>query len=401
MIRRICVLKKREVARNRRDELDKEMYFVQTRIKLLDLVELLKTRETLLPHLLDLLDLICERFPSRTNRPFVKVSFPGHESRSVGPIGFQLLEAVEAALGTTEQRLELAMVDVLEDHLLAALASRLARQQNTSQTTITVRRRIVCKKKDDCLAISSLMQNCNSFNLNGILLVPQDIGRDGWAALKEALSWRLHDIPRIWTGLKAFMLSADREDLREIWDSVSLMWLVSRSDGSFVDFKKDDGEVAWQRLEQFLDISSGEWRALYPGLAPSLPIWEVEEIVKLAWSEVGSFMNWADLEDLKDWSPQKVQNLVQAVNRAFEALHQARRECQYVQSILDRLTSSMRPLNRFEARLQAHGVHLAIPGGPIEALVQLAQPLLFNNLGADGAAEAPQVQDGGDVNENL
>ena len=273
-------------------------------------------------------------------------------------MGFQLLEAVEAALGTTEQRLELAMVDVLEDHLLAALASRLARQQNTSQTTITVRRRIVCKKKDDCLAISSLMQNCNSFNLNGILLVPQDIGRDGWAALKEALSWRLHDIPRIWTGLKAFMLSADREDLREIWDSVSLMWLVSKSDGSFVDFKKDGGEVAWQRLEQFLDISSGEWRALYPELAPSLPIWEVEELVDVAWLQAGNFMHCQDWEA---WSPQKVHNMVQAVNRAFEASRQARRDRQDVESRLERLTSSMCPLNRFEAHLQACGVHLAIP----------------------------------------
>ena len=93
--------------RNRCDELDEEMAFVQTRIVLLDLVELLKTRETPLPHLLDLLDLICERFPGDTNREFVKVSFPGHESRLVALMGFQLLEAAEAALGTTEQKLEL------------------------------------------------------------------------------------------------------------------------------------------------------------------------------------------------------------------------------------------------------------------------------------------------------
>ena len=116
------------------------------------------------------------------------------------------------------------------------------------------------------------------------------------------------------------------------------------------------------------------------------------------WLKLGRFMNLEDFDDLEDWSPQKVQNMVQAVNRAFEALRQACRDRQDVQS---KLASSMCPLNRFEARLQAHGVHLAIPGGPIEALVQLAQPLLFDNLGAGGAAEAPQVQDGGDANENL
>ena len=113
MIRRTCVVKKRKMVRNRCDELDEEMVFVQTRIVLLDLLDLLKTRENPLPHLLDLLDLICERFPGDTNREFVKVSFPGDESRSVALIGFQLLKAVEAALGTTEQKLELARVDVL------------------------------------------------------------------------------------------------------------------------------------------------------------------------------------------------------------------------------------------------------------------------------------------------
>ena len=156
--------------------------------------------------------------------------------------------------------------------------------------------------------------------------------------------------------------------------------------------------MAWQRLAQFLDISSEEWRALYPELVPSLPIWEVEELVDVAWLQAGNFMHCQDWEA---WSPQKVHNMVQAVNRAFEASRQARRDRQDVESRLERLTSSMCPLNRFEAHLQAHGVHLAIPGGPIEALVQLAQPLLFNNLGAGGAAEAPQVQDGGDANENL
>lgn len=157
--------------------------------------------------------------------------------------------------------------------------------------------------------------------------------------------------------------------------------------------------MAWQRLEQFLDISSGEWRALYPDMVPSLPIWEVEELVYVAWLRVGRFMHCEDLE--QDWSPQKVQDMVQAVNKAFEALRQARRDRQDVQFKLERLTSSMCPLNRFEARLQAHGVHLAIPGGPIQALVQLAQPLLFPNSDAGGAAEVPQVQDGGNANENL
>ena len=385
--------------RNRCDELDKEMAFVQTRIVLLDLVELLKTRETPLPHLLDLLDLICERFPGDTNREFVKVSFPGHESRSVALIGFQLLEAVEAALGTTKQKLELVRVDVLGDHLLAALASRLARQRDPSHAKVNVRRKIVCKNKDDSIVISSLMQNCN-LNLNGSLCVPQDIGKDGWAALKEALSWRLHDIPQIWTSLKVFMLSADREDLRAIWDCVSLSWKISRSDGSFVEFGKDSGEVAWQRLEQFLDFNDSEWRALYPALAPPLSLGEVEELVYVAEIQVELFMVVHQGQDWDTWSPERVQNMVQAVNRAFDALHQARQGHQDFRFYMYKLAQAMSPLARFEARLQAHGVHLAIPGGPMQALVQLAHPLLFPNPDNGGAAEALQVQNGGEADEN-
>merc|ERR1719370_1638667 len=145
-----------------------EMDFVQTRIVVLDIVELLKTREDPLPHLLDL---ICERFPPRRrstdpllteSRESVRVSCSRHGSRLVGTIGFQLLEAAEAALGTTEQSLELVEVAFLGDHLLAAVASRLARQQSTIDTRVRVRRDIICKNQGDGIAISSLMQNCRS-----------------------------------------------------------------------------------------------------------------------------------------------------------------------------------------------------------------------------------------------
>ena len=129
-------------------------------------------------------------------------------------------------------------MNCLGDHLLAAVASRLARQQNTSDTRVWVRRDITCKNQDEGIAISSLMQNCKSVQIQGSVSVPRDIGREGWAALSEALSWRLHDVPRVTTGLKSFMASAERKDLRAIWECLSLSWKISRSDGSFVVFGK-------------------------------------------------------------------------------------------------------------------------------------------------------------------
>ena len=260
LIRRTCHL-------NRDEDID----FMQARSKVLNIVELLKSKEDPLPHLMDLLDLICERLPCTDQSEkgeFVRVSCPRHGSHSVGLLGFQLLEAAEAALQLTEQRVELVVVKNLADNLLAAVASRLARQQDTSDTKVEVGKYLVCKNKHDAIAISSLMQSCQSVHLHGPLFVPRDIGKEGWGALRKALSWRLHDVPRVETGLKNFMTSAEREDLRAIWDCLSLSWAISCFFGGIVVFQKASEEEAWQRLEEFLDLTDDEWGALNPGLAP-------------------------------------------------------------------------------------------------------------------------------------
>ena len=69
------------------------------------------------------------------------------------------------------------------------------------------------------------MQLCRRVDLRDNLKVPKDIGKQGWAALREALSWRLHDIPHLDTERKSFMASARREDLGE---PVSLMEVQGR-----------------------------------------------------------------------------------------------------------------------------------------------------------------------------
>ena len=132
-------------------------------------------------------------------------------------------------MDTLQQRLELVEVNYLGDHLLAAVASRLARQQNTSDTSVLVRSKIICKNQDEGIAISSLMQNCKSVQILGYVSVPRDIGREGWAALSEALSWRLHDVPFVKTGLKSYMASAERKDLRTMTVTMDAPWMPHRS----------------------------------------------------------------------------------------------------------------------------------------------------------------------------
>ena len=173
-------------------------------------------------------------------------------------------------------------MNCLGDHLLAAVASRSTRQQNTR---VRVRMEITCTNQDEAIAISSLMQNCKSVKIDRSVSVPQDIGRDGWAALSEALSWRLHDVPLLHTGLKSFMASAERKDLRAIWECLSLSWKISRSDGIWMEvFGKvhEDPEVAWQRLEQSLHLTD---RNLYM-LEEMEEVEEVEEVEELVEAEV-------------------------------------------------------------------------------------------------------------------
>ena len=211
----------------------------------------------------DLLNLICERFPaedSSQDGTYVRVSCSSHEANavSVSPYGFLLLEAAEGLMGSTEQNLELVVVDNLSDHLLSAVSSRMARQQGIDvDTKVVVRKNIQCQGVESASAISSLMQNCRRMELRGNLQVPKDIRGEGWAALREALSWKLHDIPHLDTGRKSYMASASREDLRAIWECLSLSWKFMEDHEAFA---KQRGEEGWSALEQFLDLTNDEWR---------------------------------------------------------------------------------------------------------------------------------------------
>ena len=228
-------------------------------------MEILKSKEDPLDLFRDLLNLICAKFPaedsSQDSGTFVRVSCSSHESNavSVSTYGFLLLEAAENAMASTEQNLELVVVDTLSDHLLSAVASRLARQKGfDADTKVVVRSNIQCQGKESAIDISSLMQNCRSVELHGKLQVSKDIRKDGWAALREALTWRLHDIPHLDTGRKSFMASARREDLRAIWECLSLSW---RFPGDQELFSKQRGEEGWTALEKFLDSTNDEWMA--------------------------------------------------------------------------------------------------------------------------------------------
>ena len=107
--------------------------------------------------------------------------------------------------------------------------------------------------KKNALDVLSVLKNCQIVDLGGLLHVG-DIGREGWAALREALqSEQLHDIPQIDSCGKSNVTSARREDLRAIWRCLCLSWKFS---GHLEVFDKKRGEEGWSALGQFLDMES-------------------------------------------------------------------------------------------------------------------------------------------------
>ena len=234
----------------------------------MDLVEILKSKEDPWDAFRDLLKEICKSFPAEDSS-LARVSFPWDDSDmvSVSLDGFCLLEAAEGAMDSTEQNLKLIVVNLLSSHLLTALGSRLARQQGKGvETRVVVHERILCLNDECANALSSVMQHCSELDLRGHLEVDRDIRKGGWTALREALSWRLHDIPHLDTGCKSFVASARREDLRAIWECISLSWkfrgeipTVSSPNRGTLVFEKQRGEEGLAALERFVDLTQEEW----------------------------------------------------------------------------------------------------------------------------------------------
>ena len=144
-----------------------------------NLVEILKMMEDLSPLLLDLLHVICERFP-----PFevpdddethyingrIQVSCTCKEaSHTLSPIGLMYLEEVERGMDTTKQKVEKVVTDDLEDPWLADLNSRLLRQQHLGVDTEVNAVNLICNSKESAEAISTLMQHCQRVDVQGVL----------------------------------------------------------------------------------------------------------------------------------------------------------------------------------------------------------------------------------------
>ena len=229
-------------------------------------MEILKSKERPLDIFRDLLKGICTMFAADPEEEYVLVSCPWEESGSVCVSpgrGFALLEIAEATMESAEQLLELVVVDYYFP--LSLLASRLKRQKDRGLLAkFIVRKGITIRFKGDVSSFSSVVQHCQEVDLQ-CLEVVRDLEQEGWTTLRGALSAPSCALACLETLSKGTMTSARREDLRAIWECVTLSWNVPAErlgglGGSLV-FEKSRGGEGLAALERFLDMTNGEWVA--------------------------------------------------------------------------------------------------------------------------------------------
>ena len=234
------------------------------------LVAILKLMVDPKANMLDLLDTICKRALVSSSQS-VTVSCPNHQDSHEVPFEeFLLLEEIEGAFGTSEQKAEVISSSGFwgpaELSLLSALSSRVARQEK-KLTSLSLGY-VFLESKEGVEALKTLMQDSSEAAVRTIH-VRTPIGGEGWKAIAEGV--RLHPGLRLncVTVLKDDLDEASQEDIRVMWDALE-------TDGRFVvvlgDFELSSnfervskggtkGEAGWTRLTEIKEMSKEEWAA--------------------------------------------------------------------------------------------------------------------------------------------
>ena len=270
------------------NEVDEPWWTEERDIQVLnDLLQMMGAPESFL---LELLHAICGKFASQEDQGFfwerrreeVMVSCPCHMAHhSVAPIGFRILESVEAALGSTIQKVERVAIQYLTgqdwtgdedldpEDWLNALGARMKRQH---EMVIAAKLGILfCDDQNDAENARALLTRCHWVELDK-LWVTGDIGMNGWAALSKALSMFPGGIlDQVEVDDRQDMLGGRREDLRSIWESLqeedgawfvkfgNVVALVRKAAVPGDENKSVNKWVGWEKLEQILVISEDEY----------------------------------------------------------------------------------------------------------------------------------------------
>lgn len=241
--------------------------------EMLPLIKVLSMMKDSQDCLVNLLDLICTRFPTdESGRLYVKVAngktvllpeavvvtCPNHTSHKVSPLGFLLLEEIEEALGSAEQSVEWLGLAELEGILLSSLGARMRRQQLGVRTKMDLMD-ITCSNQQQAEDLLVLLQNCKRLSVRQLNVSDDGVGAEAWAVLAKAVE--LHPGKCRISATRNALLAGRRKDLKVLWGavrSVEVMYSEAFASDGDVFIEKEEG---WGRLEQVLDMSEDQWQA--------------------------------------------------------------------------------------------------------------------------------------------
>ena len=184
-------------------------------------------------------------------------------SHNISWSGFLLLEEVEGAFGTTKQILGSIYGETLRGANLAALSSRISRQQ---QKVNLIHIHDVEILNDRCVrAFEAIMQVQPSLSRPIGLWVVGHIGRGGWEVIAKTLRLQPDVVVKV-AGFKEDLEEAKKEDIKEIWDAVGRggFRIDLNEDGDFhecIGKQNVEEDNGWRRVEHIMQITDHEWIA--------------------------------------------------------------------------------------------------------------------------------------------
>ena len=256
-----------------------ERFFAQS-IDVYSLAGVLRLMENCKASLLELLHVICERYPPivygkyEDDAPeFFQLSCPCKRTHSVSHLGFLLLEEVEGTLGSAAQEVEKVSIFSLEEPWLSALGSRTSRQQ---KGVIKIKaKRFICTDTDHVDTFLSLQGNCQKLIVWGVEVLGDISPAEGWAKMARAC---VHLGTSQFFASREDMLLGKREDLRTIWDALvprygnldtrSRFCMSPVTDCGAIDCIKicletEEKEAKWRILEEILDKPADQWSTVF------------------------------------------------------------------------------------------------------------------------------------------
>ena len=236
------------------------------------IVQILKLMGKLESQLLQLLDIICKRFPP-INAPhdLIKIACPCSEVHEVSYLGLCLLEQIERSTRTSKQQVSLVVRADIRGSILHLLKSRVTRPGGKIGQIVAGD--FVFDTQDDAEAFLTLVKHVDNISFRR-MIVRDLISEEGWAALAEALRLLpplvLHAQEVGDSGFWSFvissrrisprnlMLQGRRQDLRALFNAlpVGSTWHLIHGPANHVLFHKE-AEEDWTRLEQYLDTEEG------------------------------------------------------------------------------------------------------------------------------------------------